>query len=56
MTFFLLDQADIWVSFKVGLALNEQMLPTEERVPMEKTDQRLDALILGDGSVLRRSE
>jgi 5-formyltetrahydrofolate cyclo-ligase len=38
---------------KVGLALNEQILPGEDRVPMEKTDKLLDALILGDGSVLR---
>jgi len=44
------------IAWTVGLALNEQMLPTEERVPMEKTDRRLDALILGDGSILRRSE
>ncbi|TID23791.1 5-formyltetrahydrofolate cyclo-ligase [Venturia nashicola] len=42
------------VPWKVGLALNEQVLPADQTVPMDETDQRIDALILGDGSVLRR--
>jgi len=39
----------------VGLALQEQILPPTESVPMDATDWRLDALIAGDGSLLRRS-
>ncbi|KAE9967034.1 hypothetical protein BLS_004173 [Venturia inaequalis] len=42
------------VPWKVGLALDEQVLPADQTVPMDETDQRIDALILGDGSVLRR--
>ncbi|QDS69666.1 hypothetical protein FKW77_009513 [Venturia effusa] len=41
------------VPWKIGLALNEQILPADQTVPMDETDQRIDALILGDGSVLR---
>jgi len=43
------------ISALVGLALNEQILPADQTVPMDGTDQRIDALILGDGSVLSRS-
>jgi len=39
--------------WRVALALNEQVLPTNHTVPMDETDRRVDALILGDGSVLR---
>jgi len=41
--------------WRVGLALNEQVLPAGQTVPMDETDQRIDALILGDGSVIRPS-
>lgn len=41
--------------FRVGLSLTEQFLPPNESVPMDSSDYRLDALILGDGSV-RRAE
>jgi hypothetical protein len=37
----------------VGLALKEQLLPLNESVPKDATDYRIDALILGDGEVLR---
>jgi 5-formyltetrahydrofolate cyclo-ligase len=37
----------------VGLALNEQLLPIEEFVPADETDWTVDALVLGDGSVLQ---
>src|SRR4051812_33542672 len=38
----------------VGLALAEQVLPADRAVPMEAYDVRLDALVVGDGRVLRR--
>ncbi|KAF2433489.1 nagb/rpia/CoA transferase-like protein [Tothia fuscella] len=41
------------VPFTVGLALNEQVLPSGQSVPMAGTDQKLQMLILGDGSVVR---
>ncbi|KAF2196359.1 5-formyltetrahydrofolate cyclo-ligase-like protein [Delitschia confertaspora ATCC 74209] len=41
--------------FRVGLSLTEQFLPSTESVPMDDTDYRLDALVLGDGQ-LRRAE
>jgi 5-formyltetrahydrofolate cyclo-ligase len=53
---YFLIQADVRTSLLVGLALNEQVLPSEQTVPMESTDKPLDALILGDGSVCRRSD
>lgn len=37
----------------VGLALNEQLLPIGESVPADETDWTVDALVLGDGSVLQ---
>jgi 5-formyltetrahydrofolate cyclo-ligase len=39
----------------VGLSLTDQLLPSGEQIPMDDTDVRLDALIVGDGSVIRRS-
>ena len=39
----------------VGLALNEQVLSAPEEVPRDATDWKLDALILGNGQILRRS-
>ena len=38
----------------VGLALEEQLLPEDDRIPMDATDWRLDALVVGNGTVLRR--
>ncbi|KAI4187679.1 MAG: hypothetical protein L6R41_002659 [Letrouitia leprolyta] len=40
--------------FLVGLALKEQLLPEGQEVPMGSSDWSLDALIVGDNSVLRR--
>ncbi|KAF2395811.1 5-formyltetrahydrofolate cyclo-ligase-like protein [Trichodelitschia bisporula] len=40
--------------FLAGLALSEQLLPADRTVPMEAYDVRLDALVIGDGRVLRR--
>lgn len=42
------------VSTQVGLALKEQLLPEGQEVPMGSSDWSLDALIVGDNSVLRR--
>ena len=38
----------------VGLALEEQLLPEDDRIPMDATDWRLEALVVGNGTVLRR--
>ncbi|KAH7120788.1 5-formyltetrahydrofolate cyclo-ligase-like protein [Dendryphion nanum] len=43
------------VPFRVGLSLTEQFLQPNQSVPMDSTDFRLDALVLGDGS-LRRAD
>jgi 5-formyltetrahydrofolate cyclo-ligase len=40
----------------VGLALTEQLLPSGRHIPMDATDVALDALILGDGTVMRSSD
>lgn len=37
--------------FRVGLSLTEQFLQPDLYVPMDTTDFRLDALILGDGDI-----
>jgi 5-formyltetrahydrofolate cyclo-ligase len=37
--------------FLVALALNEQLLPANESVPMDATDWRVDAVITGDGTL-----
>jgi 5-formyltetrahydrofolate cyclo-ligase len=37
----------------VALALNEQVLSPEEHVPSDTTDYKLDALIMGNGEVVR---
>ncbi|KAF2489344.1 5-formyltetrahydrofolate cyclo-ligase-like protein [Lophium mytilinum] len=42
--------------FLVGLALAEQLLTAKEFVPMDTTDWRLDALVLGTGQLLRRDD
>ncbi|KAF2452743.1 5-formyltetrahydrofolate cyclo-ligase family protein [Lineolata rhizophorae] len=42
--------------FLVGLALNEQVLPPGQTVPTDPTDWRVDALVAGDGSVVRASD
>ncbi|KAF1813337.1 5-formyltetrahydrofolate cyclo-ligase, partial [Eremomyces bilateralis CBS 781.70] len=39
--------------FLAALSLNEQILGQDEQVPMGPTDWRVDALIQGDGTVLR---
>ncbi|KAF2113308.1 5-formyltetrahydrofolate cyclo-ligase-like protein [Lophiotrema nucula] len=39
--------------FRVGLSLTEQFLPPHESVPMDSSDFRLDALILGNGELRR---
>jgi len=40
----------------VGLSLEEQLLPEEENIPSDETDYKLDALILGNGEILRAAE
>ncbi|KAF2805490.1 5-formyltetrahydrofolate cyclo-ligase-like protein [Mytilinidion resinicola] len=42
--------------FLVGLALAEQLLPVKESVPMDTTDWRLNALVLGTGKLLRKAD
>ncbi|OJD36343.1 5-formyltetrahydrofolate cyclo-ligase [Diplodia corticola] len=42
--------------FLVGLALKEQLLLPAQSVPMDATDWRLDALVVGDGAVLRSTK
>ncbi|PSN69194.1 5-formyltetrahydrofolate cyclo-ligase-like protein [Corynespora cassiicola Philippines] len=39
--------------FRVGLSLAEQMLPPDSTVPMDASDYRLDALIVGNGDIRR---
>ncbi|KAF2091579.1 5-formyltetrahydrofolate cyclo-ligase [Saccharata proteae CBS 121410] len=39
--------------FLVGLTLNEQLLESNQPVPMDSTDWRLNALATGNGEVLR---
>ncbi|KAF2271468.1 5-formyltetrahydrofolate cyclo-ligase-like protein [Westerdykella ornata] len=39
--------------FRVGLSLMEQLLPPGQSVPMDSTDYRLDALVLGSGEMRR---
>ncbi|KAI2483511.1 5-formyltetrahydrofolate cyclo-ligase [Pyrenophora tritici-repentis] len=39
--------------FRVGLSLTEQFLPPTEPVPMSSSDFRLDAIVTGDGKLLR---
>lgn len=41
-------------STPVGLALKEQLLPEGEKLPVGSSDWSLDALIVGDDTVLRR--
>lgn len=41
------------VPFLVGLALKEQILPPAQSVPMDATDWRLDAFVVGNGEILR---
>lgn len=36
---------------QVGLSLTEQLLPSNESVPMDSSDYRLDALVTGDGAL-----
>ncbi|MCJ1260301.1 hypothetical protein MMC22_000161 [Lobaria immixta] len=45
--------AENQMPFLVGLALKEQLLMTE-KVPTDASDWPLDALIVGDGSVIRK--
>ncbi|KAI9706961.1 MAG: hypothetical protein M1820_004548 [Bogoriella megaspora] len=42
--------------FLVGLSLNEQLLPKDQTVPRDASDWMLDALITGDGNILRREK
>lgn len=37
----------------VGLALVEQLVPPEDQIPTDSSDWPLDALVLGDGSVIQ---
>ena len=37
----------------VGLALDVQLLPGDEKIPVDPTDYRLDALITGDGTLIQ---
>lgn len=46
--------AENQMPFLVGLALKEQLLMTEQKVPTGASDWPLDALIVGDGSVIRK--
>ncbi|EDU44333.1 5-formyltetrahydrofolate cyclo-ligase [Pyrenophora tritici-repentis Pt-1C-BFP] len=39
--------------FRVGLSLTERFLPPTEPVPMSSSDFRLDAIVTGDGKLLR---
>jgi len=39
--------------FLVGLALAEQILPANEYVPMDTTDWKINALVVGSGQLLR---
>ncbi|KAL9047323.1 MAG: hypothetical protein Q9214_000065 [Letrouitia sp. 1 TL-2023] len=40
--------------FLIGLALQEQVLPDGQQVPTGPFDWPLDALVIGDGRILRR--
>jgi hypothetical protein len=42
-----------WYNNTVALGLEEQLLPEGENVPCDVTDYKLDALITGDGQILR---
>jgi len=46
---------DLTTYFVVGLALQEQLLEAGE-IPTDASDWRLDALIVGDGSLIRGCE
>ena len=39
------------MNFLVGLSLDVQLLP--EKIPTDAFDWKLDALVLGDGSIVR---
>ncbi|KAF1995422.1 5-formyltetrahydrofolate cyclo-ligase-like protein [Amniculicola lignicola CBS 123094] len=39
--------------FRVGLSLTEQFVPPNQTVPMDASDFRLDALVLGNGEIRR---
>ncbi|OCL02261.1 5-formyltetrahydrofolate cyclo-ligase-like protein [Glonium stellatum] len=47
------QRASTKMPFLVGLALKEQLLPPKESVPMDTTDWRLNALVVGDERMLR---
>ncbi|KAK4696884.1 5-formyltetrahydrofolate cyclo-ligase, partial [Lecanoromycetidae sp. Uapishka_2] len=41
--------------FLVGLALDMQLLPEDQVIPTDASDWKLDALVVGDGTVLRKA-
>ncbi|KAL8838224.1 MAG: hypothetical protein Q9170_002214 [Blastenia crenularia] len=48
------SSSGIRMPFLVGLALNEQILPEGQEIPIGLSDWSLDALIVGDKGVFRR--
>ncbi|MCJ1471137.1 hypothetical protein MMC07_009785 [Pseudocyphellaria aurata] len=47
-------QTKMHMPFLVGLALKEQLFNNEQKIPTDESDWPLDALIVGDGSVIRK--
>lgn len=43
------------INIAVGLALDVQLLPDDQTVPLDASDWALDALVIGNGTVLRKS-
>lgn len=50
---YCMQRASMKMPFLVGLALKEQLLSPKESVPMDTSDWRLNALVVGDGQLLR---
>ena len=38
----------------VGLSLDVQLLPEDQHVPTDASDYKLDALVVGNGTIFRR--
>lgn len=53
---FTRPSADANSEVLVGLALKEQILLPAQSIPMDSTDWRLDALVVGDGEILRSNK
>ena len=49
--FFVNDETDY--DCTVGLALQEQVIADDQQIPTSVSDWPLDALIIGDGEILR---